>query len=277
MLDNGLAIRRIGRLQVETPMAPKLNHVIHPLLIGMLPLKVAVFDHDFGSLKWSSKLLMHDPRTTVVCEANSPRELIRHLKRRTKTDAILLDIEDLPSQISVEKIISSVLTHSSNAVILCLSNRIDAFASSRSIPSGVQAYLLKSELGMGIATAVTLACRRWFVFTPSLWHEIRNGELFLDNPGVMLNWEPNPQLTPSLQAGFELRVMYRMRAPLAAIEIHKSTQTIEKYVSLSYMRLEERCSDDLGLEVINWENLSAEDRAFILYTQPETTKLPLAD
>ena len=152
--------------------------------------------------------------------------------------------------------------------ILLLGQYVHPATIESAVSKGVNAYLIKSELGMGIATAVTLACRGWFVATPSVWKIIGENNYLQRQSGIVVNWIPHPRLTPSLHESFELRVMYRMRAPLAAWKIYKSPQTVEKYVNLSYARLEDRWVDDMGLEAINWKNLSPEERAFVLYTQP---------
>jgi len=225
-------------------------------------------DDDFGALKWYSKLLMRDPRTTVMLESNHPTTLVRTLEKRDPPDAILLDVEYQAAHPPVEELVAKVLTSFPNTAIICISQYIDLHCIDQAVIRGVNAYLQKDELGLGIATAVKLSCRRWFVMTPSVRQTLIEKQAFQKRPSVVLSWEPPARLTPSLHESFELRVMYRLRAPLAALKIHKAPQTVEKYVNVSYARLEDRWVDDLGLEGINWENLSPEDRAFVLYTQP---------
>ena len=57
------------------------------------PLRVAVLDDDFYALKWNTAIIMRDPRTTVIAEAETPTELLEQLREEDRIHVVVVDVE----------------------------------------------------------------------------------------------------------------------------------------------------------------------------------------
>ena len=245
------------------------DNVPPPLIKRTSPLSVIVMDDDYGSLKWYSKLLMRDPRTTVCHEAHSPSGLVKSLVEGQNPDVIVLDAEYMPADLPLDTLIMDLKALSPGTDIVCLSQYGNPISTRASTKAGALGFLIKEELQFGLATAVTLANQDWFVMTPAARRISDDFEIkSMKRTCAVLHWELPAGLKPALHESFVLRVICGMRAPLAAQEIYKATQTVEKYMNISYHTLHSRGVNRAGLEDIIWENLSPEDQAFLLYCQP---------
>lgn len=234
------------------------------------PLRVMVMDDDSAALKWYVALLMRDPRTTVQAEAETAGELVQQVAEAQEgPDAILIDVEYWPPKPSLSALITTLKSLTPGAAILCLSQYGDVEAVRAAITAEANAFLLKSEVRVAIASAITQASRGQFVITPGVESLLR-GE-FDELLGVahrLPTWRPHPDLTPQLENAFWLRVMYGMRSPLAAQETGLKPGTITRYVQDGYSIVEGFWADERYLYDVDLNNISAEDRAFVWFTLP---------
>lgn len=232
------------------------------------PVRVMLMDDDFYALKWNAALLTRDLRTIVCAEAETPEELVR-FAAQVETDAILLDTEYTLTYLPLDVLIARLRAVAPKAAVVCLSLYGDPSAIQAAVLAGASGFLLKGEVRMAIASAVVRACRARFVMTPGVEVALHGKfDDFLREADRLQSWEPHPGLTPSLKESVWLRVVYRMRASLAAQEIGKKPGTVERYVNYAYQILEDDWADDADLGEIDWSDISPEDRAFTLFTQP---------
>jgi DNA-binding NarL/FixJ family response regulator len=240
---------------------------------GDPPLRVAMMDDDPSALMWNAGLLIRDPRTVVCGKAETPEALLAHVTQQMAEDeppdAIVLDAEYRHETLSLGLLIVHLRDLAPEAAVVCLSQYGDPHDIHMAVLAGARAFLLKDEIGPALATAVVRACRARFVHTPSV-QAILRGEFqtLLWQADQLERWQPHPGLTDSLEESVWLRVMYSMRAPLAAQEVGKRPGTLERYVTYAYEILDDDWPDRSDLGGINWNDLSAEDRAFVLFTQP---------
>lgn len=234
------------------------------------PLRVTVMDDDFHALMWNTALVMRDPRTTVIAEAESPEDLIKRLKRKTKPDLVIVDVECAPESISLDETLSAVADSAPEAVIVCTSQYGETEMIKKALKYQVRGFLLKSEVRMAIVPAIMKAAYGELVVTPSIAEVL--GEDFYDPAlgklHVLPAWKPNPRLTPQIIKSFWLRVFFGMRASLAADELYLETATIERYINQAYKVLTDGWADESYLFDVDLTSLSPEDQAFVWFTLP---------
>lgn len=234
-----------------------------------LPYHVAVMDDDPYSLKWITALLMRDLRTTVCAETETPEELLDEIADASELDAILLDVEYAPPEPLVEDLIANVLERAPQAAVICLSQYGDPRIIRNAVSAGARGFLLKNEVRMAIATAVSLVCKGGLVITPGVEDALQgNVGTPPEEALLLISWQPNPYLPPRVVPSLWLR-LYGMSARLAAKEIGLKPGTVERYLGLAYEALPDgRWVDESHLEGIDLTDVSAEDEAFFFFTLP---------
>ncbi len=226
------------------------------------PLRIALMDDDFHSLKWNTALCMRDPRTTVVAETESPAALLAELAREP-ADVVMVDPEYSSDHGELADLLEAVRAAAPEAALVCLSQYGEAELVATVLEHGGRGILLKSEIRMAIVSALATAHRMPLVVTPGLTAHL-NGR----SAHVIPVWKPNPGLTPQIMKSFWLRVFFGMRASLAAEELYVETATVERYVNQAYKILPDHWADDSYLADIDMNALSPEDQAFLWFTLP---------
>jgi len=233
------------------------------------PLRVTLMDDDFHALKWNTALIMRDPRTTIIAEAESPDELIEQLGAGEKPDVVVVDAEYGPEYPPLESLLSSIQGLVPEAVIVCTSQYGESEIITTAVQCGVKGFLLKSEIRMAIVPALMKAMQEQLVITPTiavrLEKDLVPGQ---DRPHVIPVWQPNPRLTPQIIKSFWLRVFFGMRASLAAEELYLETATVERYINQAYKVLTDGWADDEYIFNVDFSTLSPEDQAFVWFTLP---------
>ncbi len=233
------------------------------------PIHVALMDDDFSALQWNANLLSRDMRTTVSFEAESPEELLLKLHRHPEVDIVLLDVEYLPDEPTLQELIGRISAFSSTPAVICLSQYGGESPLEHAIQSGARGFLLKNEVRMAISSAVMLALEAGFLISPGVipWlNEIRSqatGDVVRMKP-----WVVHPAFSAQLKQVFTLKVLYGMSAPLTAQEVFLTPGTVEKYMQHAYQKLSQHWGDERLLEGVETEELSPEAWAFHLYTLP---------
>lgn len=233
------------------------------------PFRVTLMDDDFYALKWNTALIMRDPRTTVVDEAETPDELINNLKKQEKTDVILVDVEYGTEYPPIASLLSSIQKLVPEAVIVCTSQYGEIETIATALQAGVKGFLLKSEIRMAIVPAIMKAALEGIVVTPTIRSKLEEDSSFrYEETFVIPTWKPNPHLTPQIVKSFWLRVFFGMRASLAAEELYLETATVERYINQAYKILTDGWGDEKYLFDVDFTQLSPEDQAFVWFTLP---------
>ncbi|MFN2144384.1 MAG: response regulator transcription factor [Anaerolineales bacterium] len=233
------------------------------------PLKIALMDDDFYALKWNTALLMRDPRTTVTIEAETPKELIGQLRSEGAPDIVIVDVEYAATRLPVAEMLSSIREHAPESVIVCNSQYGAHETIETAMKFNVKGFLLKNEVRMSIASAISYAAQNGLIVSPGIFDLLPSEFTFGQQEAHVLPiWRPNPRLTPQIIKSFWLRVFFGMRASLAADELFVETATIERYVNQAYKVLTDGWADDSYLFDVDFTALSPEDQAFVWFTLP---------
>lgn len=237
------------------------------------PFKVALMDDDFYALKWNTALIMRDPRTTVTIEAETPRDLIRQIKKEGPPDIVIVDVEYASNRLPVDEMLTSIRQEVPQAVIICNSQYGERETIEVAMKFGVKGFLLKNEVRMEIVSAISYAAHNGLVVSPSVFDLLPSQYTFGQKKAHILPvWQPNPRLTPQIIKSFWLRVFFGMRASLAADELFVETATIERYINQAYKILTDGWADDAYLFDVDFSELSPEDQAFVWFTLPPRSK-----
>jgi DNA-binding NarL/FixJ family response regulator len=233
------------------------------------PLRVTLMDDDFYALKWNTALIMRDPRTTVISEAETPDELVVQLKEDERTQVVIVDVEYGTEQTPLEELLPTINNLVPDAVVVCASQYGEVETIHTAIQFGVQGFLLKSEVRMAIVPAIMKATQDGLVVSPSIADTLKESPV-MGQPElhVFPVWEPNPRLTPQIIKSFWLRVFFGMRASLAAEELYLETATVERYINQAYKVLTDGWADESYLFDVDFTALSPEDQAFVWFTLP---------
>jgi DNA-binding NarL/FixJ family response regulator len=209
------------------------------------PFHIALLDDDFYALKWNTALGMRDPRTTITVEAETPRQLVTQIKKKSPPDVVLVDVEYAPDRIPLDELLGMIAEKAPEAAIVCTSQYGDEEVIATAMQHGVKGFLLKQEVRMSIVPAVIHAAVNGLVVTPSIFDKLPNEYTFGKlQAHVFPVWEPNPRLTPQIIKSFWLRVFFGMRASLAAEELFVETTTIERYINQAYKILSDGWADE---------------------------------
>ncbi|TAK11357.1 MAG: response regulator transcription factor, partial [Anaerolineae bacterium] len=132
------------------------------------PLRVALMDDDFHSLKWNTALCMRDPRTTVVVETESAETLLAELAKEA-ADVVVFDVEfgpDRPDLPELPELLKAVRKAAPEAALVCLSQYGGRDMAATALKHGARGILLKKEVRMALVSALATAHREPLVVTP---------------------------------------------------------------------------------------------------------------
>lgn len=198
-------------------------------------IRAVIMDDDFYSLQTMISLLAWDRRTRVIGSANSPQQLLEVLKAQPKMeppDVLLLDMELLSyKEADILGLITKVLLILPKASLVCLAQTIKIDLVELVFKHGVKAYLIKDEVGFGLASAVVYSAMPGYVVTESIFEKwIQSKEIYLNKLKIL----PGPRNFPELSHRVELAMRYYviagMPAELTADEMGVSENTIRTFV-----------------------------------------------
>lgn len=249
-----------------------------------LPLRVAVMDDSLYTLLGKAQLLMRDVRTTVIHRAQQPEELLKWVRsRKTQIrppDAFVLDAEYRSSTV-LQELVEELRTASPTSSIICLAQYDDDPELLRSvIRGGANGFLVKEEVGLGLATVVYRACTfGYFVTSPTIADLLlRTEHAYLwDEADRLPRWEMHPGLSERQEEVAWLVLVFGMTAPMAADEMHVKKDTVSKYLKEVYKKLKDGWLEEADLyEIPGWGEeedegedggLRANEEAYHLLTQ----------
>lgn len=233
------------------------------------PLSIALLDDDFHALKWNTALAMRDPRTTIIVEAEIPKQLIAQINEKSPPDIVVVDVEYAPDRIPLDELFGEIKKKAPEAVVICTSQYGDEDVIALAMQHGVKGFLLKQEVRMSIVPAIIYAAVNGLVVTPTIFEKLPSEYTFGQlEAHVFPVWKPNPHLTPQIIKSFWLRVFFGMRASLAAEELFVETTTIERYINQAYKILCDGWADETYMFGVDLDALSPEDQAFVWFTLP---------
>jgi DNA-binding NarL/FixJ family response regulator len=233
------------------------------------PLRVAVLDDDFYALKWNTALIMRDPRTTVIIEAETPTELLEQLRGEDRTHVVVVDVEYGGEYPPLGELLTSIKKLAPDAIIVCASQYGEAATVKVALEHNVQSFLIKSEVRMAIVPAIMKATMNSLVVSPGIAASLDiSSSLVGSEIHIFPAWSPNPRLTPQIIKSFWLRVFFGMRASLVAEELYLETATVERYINQAYKVLTDGWADESYLFDVDLTALSPEDQAFVWFTLP---------
>lgn len=233
------------------------------------PFKVALMDDDFYALKWNTALVMRDPRTTVILESETPRQLLDGIRSEGQPDIVIVDVEYAATRMPIEEMLTSIRQEAPKAVIVCNSQYGKRETIEMGMRHQVRGFLIKNEVRMEMVSAISYAYQTGLVVSPQIFDLLPSEFTFGPKRAhVIPMWKPNPRLTPQIIKSFWLRVFFGMRASLAADELFVETATIERYVNQAYKVLTDGWADESYLFDVDFSALSPEDQAFVWFTLP---------
>lgn len=234
-----------------------------------MPLKVALMDDDFYALKWNTSLVMRDPRTTVIIESETPRQLLEGIRSEGLPDIVIVDVEYAATRMPIVELLNDIEKEAPNAVVICNSQYGEREVIKTAMQHNVRGFLLKNEVRMEIVSAISYAYHTGLVVSPRIFDLLPSEFTFGPNRAhVIPMWKPNPRLTPQIIKSFWLRVFFGMRASLAAEELYVETATVERYINQAYKVLTDGWADESYLFNVDFSTLSPEDQAFVWFTLP---------
>lgn len=232
------------------------------------PVSVLIMDNDYYALQWIGGLIMRDPRTTAcgLCENLDDFYKIAQFRR---PDSALLDVDTGLDGMDLAQLMNVFFERSPGCKLICISNGASVAMIETSYNAGAQGFLFKSEIRLGLVTAILLALQGRFVVTRGIQELLgSHGNSYIRKTlQVLTTWQPNPNLTPQLQAALMLRLLHGMHSASAAKQLYLQPGTIEKYVSTGYDILASCELSDHDFEIgVNLDLLSPEERALVLFT-----------
>ena len=189
-------------------------------------------------------------------------------------DAITLDTDLATDAASLAVLIGLIRHRMPDVGIICLAHYPDHDMALAAMEAGARAYLVRDQVGIGIASAVRFSLRRHFVTTRDMFSLLvevpQNGSL---RPEVLPERRCYPRLTQRIEQALWLCVVEGLPAELAAEEMGVSTNTVRSYIKEGYRILE--AEDD----TLYPTEMSPVERAFLRYSalnQPNTPPEALA-
>ncbi|MGB1252453.1 MAG: response regulator [Candidatus Promineifilaceae bacterium] len=240
------------------------------------PLRVAIMDDDFYALKGVAALLSRDLRTMIVDECSSAESLLSTLKKsRPKPDVILIDAEYRGGLIQIDDLLRRARRSAPEAVIIYWTQYADPQPVRAAAAANVNAIFVKSEVELGLATAIERAYIAERACTPSVSKLLRGHyDAWLADAVRIEKWELHPDLSPRLEQVFWLCIIYGMSVRAAAAEMCVQPETVERYRMKIYDIIDDGWNNEKYLAAARERIVGAQEAtrsinwAFHMMTQP---------
>lgn len=244
------------------------------------PLKVAFQDDDFYALQECIALLMRDPRTTVVGEAETPEQLLAWLGKAEpweRPDVVAVDLE-CPAAPDPGELIARVRMLAPEVTVVCLMQYGAPALVQAAAAAGAQGIVLKRDVGLAIATALLRARRGPFVYSAGVAPALRGVHEHLLVTGRLLpSWAPPDELSPQLERSLRMCLIYGVPARWVAQKLGLKHETVQRYVMWAYGALHRPLDESSpDIEELEWPAVGAmrrkeprsDDLAFLQFTAP---------
>lgn len=235
-------------------------------MIDPCDITVFVLERDIYACQAIVSYLSWDRRTHVVGQANSFEELIDW--RGTEDgqflpDVLIVDSSLGPSETGLDKVIRDIHQQLPGSRIICLAHQPDPFLAVAAARSGACAYLVRSEVGVALASAVCFTLQHSFVVTQDVMPALAGQMKECPVPVEVLPGRRKHHLTHRLEQALSLCVIEGLPAEVAAEEMGVSTSTVRSYIKEVYRILE--AEDDSPSP----STVSPAERAFMRYSALE--------
>jgi DNA-binding NarL/FixJ family response regulator len=225
---------------------------------------VFVLERDIYACQAIVNYLSWDRRTHVIGRANALDEMISWLDTddwRMIPDVIIVDTNLGPSETGLDRLIRSIRQWLPGPSVICLAHQPDPFLALAAARSGSCGYLVRTEVGVSLASAVCFTLHHPFVVTQgvmsTLVDQTRECPVTVD---VLPARRKHPHLTQRLEQALSLCVIEGLPAEVAAEEMGVSTSTVRSYIKEVYRILE--AEDDSPC----LPTVSPAERAFMRYS-----------
>lgn len=234
-------------------------------------IRIVVVERDIYSRQAITSYLSWDRRTHVVDQVSAPHELLADIRddpSLARLDAVMLDTSLASSPQGLAGLIKMILHHLPDVNIICLAHRIDLETVQSVAGAGGSGYLLREEVGIGLASAVRFILYHRFTVTQTVAQRLTSAEVSLPvNYSVLPERRQYPRLTERIEQALWLCVVEGLPAERTAEEMGVSTSTVRSYIKEGYRILE---AED---ETVYPPKVSPSERAFLRYSSLEYPEL----
>ncbi len=240
-------------------------------MVEQLAIRLFVIEGDIYARQAIVSYLSWDRRTRVVGKAASPHEMIAAMREDpslTRLDAVILDSGLAADSQGLAALVRLILNHVPKAAVICLAHVADADMALAAGQAGAAAYLLREEVGVGLAGAVNFVVDCRYVVSQSVACLLEHADLGSLQIVTLPERRQYPRLTQRIEEALWLCVIEGLPAELAAEAMGVSTNTVRSYVKEGY-RILEACDD-----TVYPANMSPAERAFLRFSalnMPETS------
>jgi DNA-binding NarL/FixJ family response regulator len=231
---------------------------------GRHNIRVLVVERDIFARQAITSYLSWDRNTRVVESVATMKEMITALKvspYESYLDVVILDTTLVADPASLGELVALIGDLSPGTCVICLTHHPDCAAVLSARDAGACAYLVREQVGIGIAPAVRFAIRHEFVVTRDvipLLADTLGDDLF--HVSALPGRRSYPRLTQRIEQALWLCVVEGLPAERAAEEMGVSTSTIRSYIKEGYRILE--AADDTTYPT----SMSPAERAFLRYS-----------
>lgn len=238
---------------------------------GPCDIRILVAERDIYARQAIVSYLSWDRNTRVVDQVGTTQKLFTALgisPHQGYFDAVLLDTGFAGGLVELQDLITAIQQHSPGIRVICLVHEADREEVLAAYDAGASAYLVRDQVGIGIASAVRYALRHDFVVTRDILPLVSNSLA-----GERLHVEVLPKrrrysrLTQRIEQALWLCVVEGLPAELAAEEMGVSVSTVRSYIKEGYRILE--AADDTDYPA----TVSPVERAFLRYSALDTRTL----
>jgi DNA-binding NarL/FixJ family response regulator len=240
---------------------------------GPCDIRILVAERDIYARQAIVSYLSWDRNTRVVDQVGTTQKLFTALgisPHQGYFDAVLLDAGFAGGLVALQDLITAIRQHSPGIRVICLVHEADREAVLAAYDAGASAYLVRDQVGIGIASAVRYALRHDFVVTrdilPLVSDSLAGGRLHVEVLPKRRNYS---RLTQRIEQALWLCVVEGLPAELAAEEMGVSVSTVRSYIKEGYRILE--AADDTDYPA----TMSPVERAFRRYSALDVPKTAL--
>lgn len=208
---------------------------------GPYDISVFVLERDIFSCHCIASCLSWDRRTHVAGQASALPEVVELLARAEKPpriDVILIDTGLADTAHALDTAIRLIAEHLPGTKIICLAAVPDLEMARAAAHAGANAYFVRDQVGLAVASAICVALHNIFTVTHELALDAANRTLWPCDVHILPERRHHPELPQRVEQALELCVLDGLPAEVAADEMGVSTNTVRSYVKEGYRILE---------------------------------------
>lgn len=188
--------------------------------------RVWVVAGDYGAGQWLAGLLGRD----LLIQVAGVSQSLEAVRSWGMLDCLLVDLDRLELPGSLAEAIRAFRQAAPKGSVICLAGKAQPDLVRAARAAGAAGWLVKEEIGYGVASAIRLVRRGRFGVTPGVARQAPEQE----NLRVLPCWSPNPGLTPQQVRVCELRLIQGLTSRAAGRTLNLASETVEKYISQAY-------------------------------------------